>query len=74
MPATMAELGLDKWSVEDRKVLIEELQASVGWTEDDIPEWHLAILNERLDKYDQQPEPTEGRSLEEVFARLMKPQ
>ncbi|CAN5571480.1 hypothetical protein BH11PLA2_BH11PLA2_51240 [soil metagenome] len=75
MPATMEELGIDKWSIEDRRTLLHELYASID--RDDVPEgavqfddWEIQMINERLGPDDALPEVT--YTWEEVKKQVWK--
>lgn len=60
MPATMEELGLHLWSAEDRRALALELMESIeleSVTEDDVPDWHRAVIDQRLEEMDRNPKP-----------------
>jgi len=67
---TLQKLGLDKWTVEDRLNLIEELWESVlnGDSNAGLTPEQEAELDRRLDL--QEADPKRGSSLEEVEARI----
>jgi hypothetical protein len=74
MPATMEELGIDKWSAEDRRHLAESIWLTL---EDDEPlapepefeEWEKLMIDERIAAAEAHPELM--RPAKEVFDRLL---
>lgn len=60
------------WTVEEKMVLIERLWESIPDSEEAVPDWHLAILKERIAEADANP--GSGSTWEEVRARLLADQ
>jgi putative addiction module component (TIGR02574 family) len=67
MPATLEQLGIDRWSVSDRLDLIEQIWDSLPDTlsAEEVPPWHLAELSRRL--ADAEANPGAGRPWREVL-------
>ncbi len=70
MPTTMKELGLDRLSLAERILLVEELWDSIAASPDAAPltEAHKRDLQRRLDAY--RDNPKAGSPWEEVRERL----
>ena len=73
MPASMKSLGLDRLSVAERILLVEELWDSITPSPDEVSlsESHRHDLQARLDAY--RDDPRAGAPWQEVRARLMGP-
>ena len=69
MSPTMQDLGIDRWSAEDRLRLIGEIWDSLPPADQmEIPESHRKELDRRIAAAD--ADPSAGRPWEEVQARL----
>ena len=70
MGPTAKSLGIDRLSVAERILLVEEIWDSIAAEPDalEIPEAHREELDRRLDAYE--ADPTAGSPWEEVKARL----
>jgi len=70
MSQTLKSLGIDKLSVSERILLVEEIWDSIVGDENalEVPESHKDELDRRLAAYDS--DPSAGASWEEVKARL----
>jgi putative addiction module component (TIGR02574 family) len=66
----LQSFGIDQLSVEDRLDLIEEIWDSLpeSMTPAEVPDWHLAILAERVAAADARP--NDGRPWREALADL----
>ena len=66
----MTDLEIEKLSIDERLELISRLWDSMPAKPDDlpVPEWHLEIIQQRLERADEHPE--EGFSVEEVRQKL----
>jgi putative addiction module component (TIGR02574 family) len=73
MHTTAKSLGLDRLSLAERILLVEELWDSIAAEVEalDVPQSHKDELDRRLAAYD--ADPHAGASWEEVKARLQKP-
>ena len=65
--ASMYDLGIDQWSVDDRLRLIGEIWDSLE-APGEIPEWQKRILDERIAEADANPDA--GIPWQEVMARM----
>jgi putative addiction module component (TIGR02574 family) len=74
MSVSIEELGIDKLSVSDRLELLEQIWDSLPEqvSPNEIPAWHLAILEKRLADADANPEA--GIPWETVLERLTSKQ
>jgi putative addiction module component (TIGR02574 family) len=55
--ASIFDLGIDRWSVDDRLRLIGEICESLPIQAlDEIPDWHKEILDQRIAEADAHPE------------------
>jgi putative addiction module component (TIGR02574 family) len=72
MPKSMSDFGLDRLSVAERILLVEELWDSIAATPEAVTltEAHERDLERRLDAY--RDDPKAGSPWEEVKARLQK--
>jgi putative addiction module component (TIGR02574 family) len=72
MAVTIESLGIDQLSVRERLDLVEQILDSLPAevSPDEIPEWHFAVVAERL--ADAEPNPGDGVPWEEALARYGK--
>jgi putative addiction module component (TIGR02574 family) len=70
MELSLKSLGIDKLSVTERLVLVEDIWDSIAAEQQllDMPNWHKDELDRRLAAYSANPSP--GSSWNEVKARL----
>ncbi|MFO0812844.1 MAG: addiction module protein [Gemmatales bacterium] len=67
---SIKDYGIDKLSAADRLQLAQEIWDSIGLEAlPTMPDWQLQELERRMAAYDAHPQ-TEGRSWEEVKARI----
>lgn len=70
MSVTIESLGIDRLSVRERLDLIEQIWDSLPdeVTADEIPAWHLPVLDERLAAI--RANPGQGRPWKEVVGKI----
>ena len=68
MTATMQSLGLDRLSKDERLNLMDQLWESIDAEEDSLSSSHLQDLEERLEKY--RDNPLVGSTWEVVMSRM----